>query len=632
LTLNFPDGALAASTEITIQQLTDDEIAEKYAEEDNIDFVYELSPDGYVFLEPIQVSFLLPADANIDSPRGLIAVSNEVSEFLDDLVYDLDAGTITGTLSHFSELLSLPLSVMMDYPIAVQHFVGDAPKTFVANSTSASAVIGEEITPLTGEIVRIKARVDDVGGDERFTPVTVSGTERFVSVTNFETTYGEQEHDEDAVGDISVSFICNEAGIDTIKYRFRYEDDLIIKGLIDFVDGTIDVHTEVTCLASDIPPIIEPPETAVNSIAVSVAIAAEAVKLAGSPPYANLPDSTLQRFITSGTSALTIFNTAGEITNTIDVFAETYGSLFLQHSNGQDFFIAYGPEGRRICPIAEGFCQIDTPGFNALTNNTTSVEYGVDANGDQVFNQAYRVKNDQVLLTREEDDFWQEENVFDNEILTESGQSFNATVPLFAYEPLTPFTGIGITLDGEGYFVDTSACTAIEFSDTLGQGLRDIECDQFSTGNYGCAIQSFDDATITACSGSSGADFTCGSAVPAGDGVSLAATVNDAGNLAVMGADFTDSSIHVFEFTPTLAVELQIELFNSDWVTLIPGAAVSFDGVAHIEIDPQLDIIIFSGNGSNNAGIIPLDDLGNISLFGADSVDIPTWFSFTSSL
>ena len=99
-----------------------------------------------------------------------------------------------------------------------------------------------------------------------------------------------------------------------------------------------------------------------------------------------------------------------------------------------------------------------------------------------------------------------------------------------------------------------------------------------------------------------------------------------------MGADFTDSSIHVFEFTPTLAVELQIELFNSDWVTLIPGAAVSFDGVAHIEIDPQLDIIIFSGNGSNNAGIIPLDDLGNISLFGADSVDIPTWFSFTSSL
>ena len=91
--------------------------------------------------------------------------------------------------------------------------------------------------------------------------------------------------------------------------------------------------------------------------------------------------------------------------------------------------------------------------------------------------------------------------------------------------------------------MDTSACTAIEFSDTLGQGLRDIECDQFSTGNYGCAIQSFDDATITACSGSSGADFTCGSAVPAGDGVSLAATVNDAGNLAVMGADFTDSSI-----------------------------------------------------------------------------------------
>jgi hypothetical protein len=194
-------------------------------------------------------------------------------------------------------------------------------------------------------------------------------------------------------------------------------------------------------------------------------------------------------------------------------------------------------------------------------------------------------------------------------------------VPLFAYEPLTPVSGIGISADGHGFFIDLAADTAIEFSDALGAGLRDIECAQFSAGNYGCAIQSFTDQTITPCGGSSAADFTCGDAVAAGDGVSLGVAVNDAGNLAVVGADYTDSSIHAFEFTPLLGLELQAEFHEEQWSNLVD---IPVSVVAHAELDASNDSIILTGNGSDNAAIIPIDDLGQIDIGGAE--DMAVWF------
>lgn len=298
-------------------------------------------------------------------------------------------------------------------------------------------------------------------------------------------------------------------------------------------------------------------------------------------------------------------------------FAGSFGALYLQHSTAGDFYLAYGANGRELCPIPDGFCQIDSP---ATSNNTTSVEYGVNANGAQVFNQAYRVRDGSLRHTTEDGAGWQENEVFNGA----AGQMLNTTLPLFAYEPLTPFVGIGITSDGHGYFIDLNSDTQTEFSAVLGAGLRDIECDQFSSGNYACAIQSFTDQTITPCGGSSAANFSCGAAVNAGNGVSLGVAVNDAGNLSVIGADFTDSSIHALEFTPGLGLELQLELFYSDWISLYSEVGAVFTLAAHAELDVENDSVILTGNGSGNAAIIPLDELGGLGISGADNLVF--WF------
>lgn len=621
LTLDFPDGALATNTEISVTKLTADEIAEMFPILDNVDFVYELGPDGYTFIEPITVSYLLPAGADIDDPRVLISVSNGIATTLDDVIYNTTTGVVSGQLSHFSEVVGLPLGIRLTTAVpSVEHYVGDPPKVVEVIAFADEATI--ETDPLReGGFAQSKVRVEYLSGAD-FQPVTVSGSDRYVTISDFSFGGGVYTGSEQAR--VSFAITCHEQGVDSVRYRFDYLDDRNFTRLEDVVTGTFEVETEVTCIQPETPP--EPEQPAQISLGVDVGVGAEAVKAAGSPPYDFNPEDTLQRFITTSDNQMTIFNSAGEIVQTRELFGTFYGAIYMQHSGSGDYFMAYGSDGKSLCLVEGGFCQIDTPVFsNPQGNNTTSAAYGVDANGNEVHNEVYRVRNGIVTHTKEEDLTWQEENVFDNEIFDPvTGFSINATVPLFAYEPLTPTTGIGISADGNGYFIDLEADTRTEFSDSLGSNLRDVECDQFSSGNYGCAIQSFGDATITACGGTSAADFSCGEPVDAGDGVSLGVAVTDEGNLAVVGADFSDDSIHVIEFTPEFGVGLQVELFTNDIRNAINDLGL-MAAVGHVAIIPSQDAIAISGNGSGTSWIIDIDELAEgEGLLGVSS--LATWY------
>lgn len=610
LTLTFPDGVLAASTEISILQLTEEEIEERYPDIEDTDFVYELGPDGYTFLQPIEVTYLLPSDANNNQPRALISASGGVLESLSDVVYNPETGEITGLLSHFSDVLAVAWNTSFDYPETIENIVNTPPLEFTATASAGGAQ---------------GLNVDTIGGDASFAPVTTSGTDRYITINSYSAEINNYDTaGPAATGSATISFSCNEAGIDGIRYRFIWTDEKLAQ-FDELIQGSVDLETEVTCLATVTEPDEEePPLPILTSVIVDTGNAPEAIKKAGSPPYTFSPEDTVQRFLVSGTNLLTIVNALGVVIDTFELFVETYGTLYLQHSTSGDHYFAYGPEGRALCPMEEGaFCQVDIP----TGSNTTSAEYGVDANGNEVFNEVYRVRGGEVMLTEEQDQFWQEENFFDNEVVNPStGLTFNATVPfLFAYEPLTPSIGVGITENGTGVFIDNNAQTVTEFSDSLGAGLRDIECAQFSPGEYGCAIQSFTDATITPCGGSSAEDFSCGEFVSAGDGVSLGVAVSDQGNLIVAGADFTDSSIHIVEFTPEFETGLKLEFPLSTWLQVTGEVGFVFSLLGHAEIDPESDAILVSGNGSDNAAILSIDELAELDIGGASGMTV--WFN-----
>jgi hypothetical protein len=202
------------------------------------------------------------------------------------------------------------------------------------------------------------------------------------------------------------------------------------------------------------------------------------------------------------------------------------------------------------------------------------------------------------------------------------GQLPNTTNPLFTYEPLSPITGIGATSDGHIYFINTDTDTATQISDTAGAGIRDVICDELSDGEFGCGVLSFDDATLTPCGGSNASDFTCGTAVNVGDGISFGLATTDNGNFAAVVPDFTDSSIHVVEFTPQFGVVLQAEFFPTQYLSLFAETGFAIDFIGHAEIDAENDAIIVSGNGSGNVGIIPIDDL---AAFGTTGMTV--WFN-----
>ena len=63
----------------------------------------------------LTVELLLPDGADRDFPRAMLLISNGEAEAVDGVVYSIDTGKSTGNISHFSEIISYPLSLKIDY-------------------------------------------------------------------------------------------------------------------------------------------------------------------------------------------------------------------------------------------------------------------------------------------------------------------------------------------------------------------------------------------------------------------------------------------------------------------------------------------------------------------------------------
>lgn len=338
---------------------------------------------------------------------------------------------------------------------------------------------------------------------------------------------------------------------------------------------------------------------------------AEAVKKAGEPPYdefdgVTVPSTDLQRYIVSGADTVKVVDINGEEIFSETLYSPTYGALYLQHSILGDYYFSISAYGMSRCPIPDGFCQIDTHG----ANNSTSVEYAVDENGNRLSNEAYRIREGALLHLTEITEGWQETEVF-NGSSTPGLPNFES---LFAYDALSPDSGIGVTAEGKVYFIDLTAGAATEVAADVGTGLRDVACDQMADGAYGCAIQSYADATVTPCSGSSSVDFSCGEAVSAGDGVSLGVATTVDNTLAVVSGNLTNSSIYLFEFDfsgGAFCQTLNVEWTPTQYLSLFAETGLDLSGIWHVALDADNDRGIVSGFDSGTVGIISLDEAGS---------------------
>lgn len=215
LTLTFPSGALTGPTEITITSLSAAEITEQYPGEE-IDFIYELGPDGSTFSVPVHVSILLPDTADLNTPRTFLISSNGIVQPLDNVSYNTTTGVISGTLSHFSTLYAVSLPFIFEKVVA-----------------TSSEVLGYDVRHTNdGRVFLGEIRTVD-----SFTPVAGKGDQvisnlRHVDLLNFNNDvdfpfYKNHPEDEalivtDKRGFIDFNCTNSAGGIDTIHFRISY--------------------------------------------------------------------------------------------------------------------------------------------------------------------------------------------------------------------------------------------------------------------------------------------------------------------------------------------------------------------------------------------------------------------------
>jgi hypothetical protein len=116
LTLDFPPGALAADTPITIRRLEPDELSPELVAL-GAKVVYELTPDGLQFPVPVTATFLLDGsplapDGSLDGDAVLLYTADGSGPELlaeQQVVLDgaKDAITASGQLTHFSNVFSV---------------------------------------------------------------------------------------------------------------------------------------------------------------------------------------------------------------------------------------------------------------------------------------------------------------------------------------------------------------------------------------------------------------------------------------------------------------------------------------------------------------------------------------------
>lgn len=614
LTLDIPAGALASDTEITINKLSTSEIEERYPDiADLVDFVYELSPDGLQFSTSVSVELLLPDGADRNFPRAMLLISNGEAEAVEDAVYSVETGILSGNITHFSEIILYPLSLKIDYTKIRTTPVGSSDILYYEINLDGV----NTNTPFRGNL-------RDLNGFG-LTLLPDSGTEDIIAlflVSNLRF--------ENILDDINipgqVDYTCISAGTDGVTTTVDFVDftsenlteEFILKE--ESVGSSVELKTTITCVDES----INDPSSAVS---ISIGGSPEGVRKAGTPPYAD--GGTSQRFIVASADDVTIFENNGTVVNTFERESNKYGALYLQPSNpgNNTHYYAYGSTGGLACAedgVPGAFCKLDfsfssSPG----SSNTTDAQCGRDANGLERCDNFCRVQAGRVACASET----QAGDTFDDPIdvfLGIAGLLPTSPLPIISYAPLSPTSGIAVTNDGYVMHIDTQTDIATDISSTAGTDVRSVACEQLDTG-FGCVVQSFSDKQTTPCSGTDATDFTCGSSITTGEAVTVGLAKADNGNMVVIAPSFSDGNIYAIEFTPTFGVALQAEFFKNDYIQLFIGQTnFDFLNPGHAEIDPNNDTISVSGNGSDNVIIIPIDEMA--SLLGNTSAMIH-WFN-----
>lgn len=118
LTITVPAGAVPSDQDITIERIDAADLGAEWAalvEADDIEFAYELGPDGLTFDRPLEVSFLSEQVGFTDSTgfslglELLLTMEEGETVALDGMTYDVDAATgavrVSGSLAHFTPLI-----------------------------------------------------------------------------------------------------------------------------------------------------------------------------------------------------------------------------------------------------------------------------------------------------------------------------------------------------------------------------------------------------------------------------------------------------------------------------------------------------------------------------------------------
>ena len=341
----------------------------------------------------------------------------------------------------------------------------------------------------------------------------------------------------------------------------------------------------------------------------------EGVRKAPPGPYDHEPENTKQRYVAAGEEKVTVMNSAGDKIVEKTGSPNTYGALYLQHPDDGDYLYIYGLNGKSLCPLEEGaFCQIDIPG----SNNTTDAKYACSAGCDKRSDSLMAVKEGRIQhITPSAGAGFEDTEIFDGTNLA------GASGDLFTFDPISTSAGIGVTSDGFVYHIDTGTDVATDISPLggAGSGIRDVVCEQFESGQFGCAIQSFGDSQITPCFGSNAGDFSCGTPVSAGDGVSLGVLETKDGNLGVVSTAFSGGTVHLNEFTPAFSLVFQGEFQpnNLDLPNLGLQSTVGliYNSLGHAEVDADTGSFLVTDFDSGALAHILFSDINeDFSLLG----------------
>ena len=334
----------------------------------------------------------------------------------------------------------------------------------------------------------------------------------------------------------------------------------------------------------------------------SMGVNLEGVIRAPAGPYKYKPANKAQRYVAASSKKITVFTSYGEIIATRSRNLAAYGALYLEHSIVSDFLFIFGPNGKEICPIDEGFCQIDSPGIS--NKNTTDAKYGRNSQGKKVYNEILRVRGGILTKISEDGEGFKDEEVFDGTNMPD------ATENLVSFDPLSPNTGLGASEDGIVYFINTNTDDAARINDnSVGTDIRDVVCEMLGNGIFACAIQSFIDKKLSLCVGSDESDFECGPAVDVGDGVSIGVAKTSDGNIGVVSTSYADGLIYLTEFTPTFGVKMNLQFDPGEFFALHLETELPVTYIGHAELDAEANALMVTGYNTGDLAFILFDDL-----------------------